>query len=286
MSDTYADQLVTEAMQQANKPERLQDAVIKLTQSQIAQVDKIGAALGLAFGVMLNSAAKYAVFYAQGRMVPVNQLNEYPEKVGTDSIKEKITVETWFKLKQAGMKEYLSECIITGIQLLYKQLIATDKNNSKDSKDSEPAQALIDTISNKTPRLKRELGKNWIIQIGLEVKGNQAGSSCSIDGTGFLNGKRIFFQSNLRKRPLDKPIIKSLSHQFKQNQTDLAIILAISYAKQFDLQLKQETQDIDNFKYHLLTLDNCLNQTAIFQEAVKDVTALANLNMEGCLEKC
>ncbi|KHD05876.1 hypothetical protein PN36_06365 [Candidatus Thiomargarita nelsonii] len=159
-NDTYADRLVAEAMQQANKPEPPQDAdIIKLTQSQIAQVEKMAAALGLAFGVMLNSAAKYAVFYAQGRTVPVNQLNEYPEKVGTDSIKEKITVSTWFKLKQAGMKEYLSECIITGIQLLYKQLIASDDS------DSKPAKALIDTISNKPPPLKRKLGQNWMTQI-------------------------------------------------------------------------------------------------------------------------
>ncbi|KHD05877.2 hypothetical protein PN36_06370 [Candidatus Thiomargarita nelsonii] len=85
----------------------------------------------------------------------------------------------------------------------------------------------------------------------------------------------------MRKRPLDKQVVKSLSHQFKQNKTELAIILAISYVKQFDSQLKQETQDIANFKYHLLTLDDCLNKTALFQEAVKDLTALGDLDIEA-----
>ncbi len=281
---TYVERLVdkaTQAEQPQDQTEPPQYAVIKLTPSQIDQVEKFSAALGLAFGVMLNSAAKYAVFYAQGKSVQVNQLDEYPQKVGTELIKEKITLATRSQLENAGIKfEYLSECIITGIQLLYKKLIATDDNCFK---EVESPKALIDSISNKTPLLKRKLGKNWITQIGLEVKGNPAASSCSIDGTGFINGKRIFFQSNLRKRPLDKKVLKSLSHQFKQNKTEIAIILAIRYAKTFTSQLKQETLDIANLKCHLLTLDDCLNKTAIFQDAVKDLTALGHLDIEGGL---
>ncbi|MCK5716102.1 MAG: hypothetical protein KAH77_01335 [Thiomargarita sp.] len=273
---TYVEQLVDKAIQTEqshNKTEPLQDVIIKLTPSQIEQVEKFATALGLGFGVMLNSAAKYAIFYAQNKSVPVHQLYEYPTKIGTDSIKEKITLATRFKLEQAGIKlEDLSKCIITGIQLLYKQLITTDEKTWH---------TLIDSIANHPPALKRQLGKRWITQIGLDIQNKQAASSCRIEGTGFIKGKRVFFQSNLRKKPLDKQIINALSHQFQHNKTELAIIVAISYAKIFDMQLKQDTQQMTHFTYHLLTLEDCLNKTTPFQNALNDLTSLSHLDIEG-----
>jgi hypothetical protein len=118
----YAERLVAETREQKLEPK----VVIKLTRSQVEQVKKITNALGLAYGVTINSAIKYAIYYANNiASTPVNQLKEFPTTQGksTDSIKLEITPETWLKLEQAGMEKYWLECAIAGIQLFYEKLM-------------------------------------------------------------------------------------------------------------------------------------------------------------------
>jgi len=68
---SYAEQLVAETREPKLEPK----VVIKLTQYQVEQVKKITNALGLAYAVTINSAIKYAVYYAKNiASTPINQL--------------------------------------------------------------------------------------------------------------------------------------------------------------------------------------------------------------------
>ncbi len=253
---SYAEQLVAETKEQTQE----QKVVIKFTRSQLEQIKKITNALGLAYAVAINSAIKYAVYYANNIVsTPVNQLKEFPTTQGksTDSMKLEITPETWFELKQAGVEKYWLECAITGIQLFYEKLM----DNSQPIVTQDIPKQSFDS----------NFGKNCIKKLGLEVKNSHHRGS--IDGIGSINGNTVFFYANLRKRPLDKPLTVSLGNKIQQ--AEIAIILATKYTKVFEEQLRQTLDK--KLKLHLLTTEDFANNTTRFQKTVNDVPKLAEL---------
>jgi hypothetical protein len=129
--NVYINRVLAEANQQINIHEQLHEQPVQSTiiipESQEHKAGEIGKALGLSFGVTLNSAVKYAIFHAQNKGVYLKQLEEYPSSLSSHSLKLKVTADTWQKLRESNMTEYLSECVFTGIELLYKQLIGNKK---------------------------------------------------------------------------------------------------------------------------------------------------------------
>ena len=252
----YAEQLVAKTKEQTQE----QKVVIKFTSSQVEQIKKITNALGLAYAVTINSAIKYAVYYAKNiASTPINQLKEFPTNQGksTDSIKLEITPETWLKLEQAGEEKYWLECAIVGIQLFYEKLM-------------DNSQSIV------TPDIPKQsfdsnFGNNCIKQLGLEVKNSHP--SGRIDSIGSINGKTVCFYANLRKKPLDKQLIAYLDKKIKP--AEIAIILATKYTKVFEEQLRQKIDK--KLKLHFLTTEDFANNTTIFQKAVNDLPKLAEL---------
>jgi len=268
----YVEQIVEQAIENSDKSEEIYGIVINLTKEQIEQVEHISSALGIAFGVILNSAVKYAIYYANRLEIPVNQLDTYPQKLGTDTLKEKITAQTRFKLEKAGMQSYLSECIVAGVQLLYGNLI----NNFATSVE-KPVESFVKQIENKTPSEKRDFGEKYVENIGLKAKGKTSGNSSIINAIGFVDGKKIVFQSNLAKTALGKKQITTLGKKFES--AEVAIILAIKYTSVFEQQLREQINN--NVKLHVLTLDDCINNSVTFQKAVIDLPKL--VKFEDCL---
>lgn len=125
--DAYIDRVLTEANQQFQETEKPEQFTIKISESQEKMAGEVRAALGLAFGVTLNSAVKYALFHAQHKGVSLSKLENFPTTLGSHSLKLKVTPDTLHRLKESGVtKEQLSECVAIGIQLMYERLIDTN----------------------------------------------------------------------------------------------------------------------------------------------------------------
>jgi|GEM_PF-1233811 len=280
--DTYVNQVITEVKQQT-MTEQSPQITIKLTESQENQLETICDVLGLAVGVMLNSVAKYAVFYAQSRGIPVNQLSEYPDNIGTHPLKVKLTAETQSRLD--SIEEEPSESILTGIHLLYERLIAENRAVEQPTRqaisvDSKPS--LIDTLVSSSPQTKREFGQHCIACLGLEAEKASSKNSSSVSGIGLTHGKKTFFYSNLRKSNLDSQIANVLSKNFKQHEAEIGIVFAVGYTKNFKSSLIKKHDALE--KIHLLTLDDYVNETFVFKEALKDLPLLGHLDIENGLD--
>jgi hypothetical protein len=120
--DALMEREIFEVIQQANEAPRVEN-IIRVTEEQEEIVKKLCVALGLSLKTIVNSAIKYALFYAKAKGVPLYELEEYPKSLGVRPLKVMVTAETSEKLKESGMTEKLIECAVTGIQLLYKGLI-------------------------------------------------------------------------------------------------------------------------------------------------------------------
>lgn len=121
--NVYVEQVVAEATGAANETEKPLQLTIQLNESQEKMALELRKALGLGFEVTLNSAVKYALFYAQNQELSVIQLEEYPSLLGSQSLKIKVTSDTLDRLRESGATEQLSECVVVGIQLLHERLI-------------------------------------------------------------------------------------------------------------------------------------------------------------------
>ncbi|MBD2777409.1 hypothetical protein [Iningainema tapete] len=125
----YVEQVVAEATQPINEVEKPTQFTIMITEAQENMAGAIRKALGLGFEVTLNSAIKYALFYAQNKQVSVSKLEEYPSSLGSHSLKIKVTPDTLHRLKESGATNQLSQCVVIGIQLLHERLINAKTNN-------------------------------------------------------------------------------------------------------------------------------------------------------------
>lgn len=121
--EEYIDRMIDSAIQQANNIDEPEQVSINITESQEKMAGEIRKALGLAFGVTINSAIKYALYYSKNKQVDLKQLPEYPSCISSYSVKIKLTPETWSKLRESNKENRLSECAAVGIELFYKKLI-------------------------------------------------------------------------------------------------------------------------------------------------------------------
>lgn len=119
----YIDRIIDSAIQQTNNTDEPQQVSINITESQEKMAGELRKALGLAFGVTINSAINYALFYTKNNQLSLVQLPEYPSCISSYSVQIKVTPETWHKLRESNKENQLHEYAAVGIELLYKKLI-------------------------------------------------------------------------------------------------------------------------------------------------------------------
>lgn len=145
--------------------------------------------------------------------------------------------------------------------------------------------ALIDGIISLDPQTKGNLGRRCAAHLGLEP--GPVGRDGGVDGEGFFEERKIYFQCKLEKAPLDASMADYLYANLVRHQTDVSVLLAgVGYTKGFEPRLK-EFEEIHTtvycikwFKIHLLSLYDYFNETLAFQAAVKDLPPLRNLGIE------
>lgn len=113
---------VQEGTQHADIDE-IEEVSLKFTDSEAMMLKKLTSSLALSVKVVIESAISYVYFYTKDRKLKVDQLPEYPQTLGSLPFKLALAAETIHKLDELGMAHKLSECAVTGIRLLYNQLI-------------------------------------------------------------------------------------------------------------------------------------------------------------------
>ncbi len=143
--------------------------------------------------------------------------------------------------------------------------------------DHLTSRALIEGFINAESSTKGDLGRSCAKHLGLEP--GPRGPDGGIDGVGFINGQKIYFQSKLRNKNLDAEFADSLYAKLVRHQADIAIVLAgVGYTEGCKSRLK-EFPDIDRFKIHFLTLYDYFNETPVFMAAAKDLPPLRDLSI-------
>ncbi|OAD20954.1 hypothetical protein THIOM_003303 [Candidatus Thiomargarita nelsonii] len=83
---------------------------------------------------------------------------------------------------------------------------------------------------------------------------------------------------------MDSQIAKVLAKNFKQHEAEIGIVFAVGYTKDFKSRLIKEHDVLEKIKFHLLTLDDYVNETLVFKEALKDLPLLGHLDIENGLD--
>ncbi len=149
--------------------------------------------------------------------------------------------------------------------------------------DHLTSRALIDGIINADSKTKGNLGQRCAAHLGLEP--GTSGKDGGIDGVGFINQQKIYFQSKLINQPLDAVFADYLYGNLVRHKANIGIVLTgIGYTSGVSQRLR-EFDDIDQFKIHLLTLHDYFNETLNFQAASKDLPHLRDLGIEKWLAK-
>lgn len=103
--------------------DEIEEVSLKFTDSEAMMLKKLTSSLALSVKVVVESAISYVYFYTKDRKLKVDQLPDYPQTLGSQPFKLVLAAETTHKLDELGMAHKLSECAVTGIRLLYHQLI-------------------------------------------------------------------------------------------------------------------------------------------------------------------
>ncbi|MEC4813468.1 MAG: restriction endonuclease [Scytonema sp. PMC 1069.18] len=147
---------------------------------------------------------------------------------------------------------------------------------------------LIEAVISLDPSTKGELGRRAAAHLGL--KPGRVGKDGGIDGVGFYEGQKIYFQSKLEGQPLDADYADSLYAKLVRHRADVGVLLSGSgYTRGFEPRLKEfqnihiNIYHIKWFKIHLLDLHDYFDETLAFQEAAKDLPALRDLSVERWL---
>ncbi|MBD2777410.1 restriction endonuclease [Iningainema tapete] len=148
---------------------------------------------------------------------------------------------------------------------------------------------LIDAIISLDPSTKGELGRRAAAHLGLEP--GRVGKDGGIDGVGFLEGSKIYFQSKLESQPLDADYADNLYAKLVRHRADIGVVLsATGYTRGFEPRLKEFEEIHTNvyhrkwIKIHLLNLYDYFNETSVFEQAIKDLPPLRNLGIEKWLQ--
>jgi hypothetical protein len=108
---------------QAVEKDAPEEVSLQFTDSEATMLKKLTSSLALSVKVVVESAISYVYFYTKNRGLRIEQLPEYPDELGTTTLKLALAAETTHKLDELGMTQKLSECAVTGVRLLYHQLI-------------------------------------------------------------------------------------------------------------------------------------------------------------------
>lgn len=106
---------------------------LKLSESQESKANELCDFLGCSLGNFLNLAINCAISSAKIKGLSVNELEGYPEELGTRLIKVELTTKTNIQLEDVGMKEKVTECAVLGIEIFHKNFIYN--NTKKDEKE-------------------------------------------------------------------------------------------------------------------------------------------------------
>ena len=144
---------------------------------------------------------------------------------------------------------------------------------------------LMDAIIGLEPSIKGELGRGAAAHLGLQP--GPPGKDGGIDGVGYCQGLKIYFQSKLESKPLDADYADNLYAKLVRHRADICLILSGNgYTKGFEPRLKEfesihtNIYHINWFKIHLLNLQDYFEETIAFQKALKDLPPLVNLGIE------
>jgi hypothetical protein len=113
------------------------------------------------------------------------------------------------KLKLEGLPANSSWNVELGMPLLLPglKIYSITKGQSK-MLDHLVSRALVDGILNADSKTKGHLGQQCAAHLGLEAC--PLGKNGGIDGVGFINQQKIYFQSKLINRPLNAEFADSL----------------------------------------------------------------------------
>lgn len=132
--------------------------------------------------------------------------------------------------------------------------------------------ALIQGYINIDSTAKQQIGRSFAVYLGL--KPGEIGSDDGIDGMGFVDGLKIYFQSKLSKNNLGVDKADEFYANLKFHQANIGVMLAgVGYTSGFKERLFKQP-DIANIKIHLLTLEDIFAKTPTFKAAIKDLPPL------------
>jgi hypothetical protein len=97
--------------------------IFQLTSTQKMKAEALCNYLGTSWGTTFNLAIKSVLSHANLSQIEVFNLDDYPEQLGTENIRVVLDTKTLLRLEEQGMIEFINECAIAGINLLYDRLI-------------------------------------------------------------------------------------------------------------------------------------------------------------------
>jgi hypothetical protein len=112
----------------------------------------------------------------------------------------------------------------------------------------------------------------------LRLTPGPSGPDDGVDSSTIFLGKKIHFQSKLSTMPLSKDNAREYYSDIKYHMADISIMLAgIGYKETF-LERLFGHPDINSVIIHLLTLQDLFERSNKFQNALKDLPTLENLD--------
>ena len=134
-------------------------------------------------------------------------------------------------------------------------------------------EALVNGILYADATLKGELGRRFAQYLGL----TPGDGGC--DGSGEIEGKRIYFQSKLEHDRLDASRAAEFYGNLGLHQAQIGVIIAgAGYTTGFSQRLAKDPQLHQRYQLHLLSLRDIFEETETFQKAVLNLPPLRNLS--------
>jgi hypothetical protein len=138
-------------------------------------------------------------------------------------------------------------------------------------------EALVNGIIYADTTLKGELGRRFALHLGLTA--GEIGQDGGCDGTGDLNGKRIYFQSKLERERLDASRAAEFYGNLGLHQAQIGVMLSgAGYTSGFTQRLAKDPDLNKRYTIHLLSLRDLFEETEALQQAVKSLPPLRDLS--------
>lgn len=136
---------------------------------------------------------------------------------------------------------------------------------------------VIKVISSSSNSKKQDLGRRFALHLGLQS--GEPGPDDGIDGYRFEIGfPKIHFQCKLRSTKLGKDDARLYYSDLDYHKIDISIYLSgLGYKDTFRERLNGHRY-INDYKIHLLTLDDLFQENLIFQRAAIDLPPLRDVS--------